>query len=87
MAWHRGTPPPPSVYVPPPSEAGEKCDRCDWPGQVRVIKTTSELCDRNGEPHVFGVLIELVFCTNHYRAYEAALRQSGWSQAGAGGVR
>jgi hypothetical protein len=88
MAWHRGTPPPPPVYPPPASEAGDTCDRCGWPGQVRLVKTISELCDRDGEPHVFGRLAELVLCTSHYRTHEAALRQDGWRESStAGGPR
>lgn len=89
MAWHRGTPPPPPVYVPPTSEAGDKCDRCDWPGQIRLVKTIGQACDGGGEPHVFGKRVELVLCTSHYRTHEAALRLDGWSQEAttAGGRR
>jgi hypothetical protein len=80
MAWHRGTPPPEPLLPPPASQAGDKCDRCDWPGQVRLRKTVSHLCDSHDEPHVFGKIAELVLCSSHYRTHEAALRLDGWRE-------
>lgn len=83
MAWRKETPPPSVPIIP----AGEKCDAaCEWPGQVRVRKVCSELCERNGEPHLFAVLRDLLFCTSHFRTHEGALRLDGWTQVPPGGA-